>query len=210
MHKHIIFITENVSKFKELENFMSKENILPGVVSIQMIKPDFELQEIQSLDRNEIVLKKLRDAIAMSRQLFNMHQISNPGREIWVMVEDTSLCIDRMGGFPGPFVKYYIQSLPMNVIADANWASSAQSYVSLAICKLNGDSDGNMELGGRVFEDCIEGNIVEPCGNNGFGYDMIFRPVGMNITCAEMTMNEKELFNPRTKAFKKVLDYLGL
>jgi non-canonical purine NTP pyrophosphatase (RdgB/HAM1 family) len=111
-----------------------------------------------------------------------------------------------MGGFPGPFIKYYVQSLPLNVIADANWGSSAQSYVSLAISKL----DEHNELNAWVFEDCVVGNIVSPVGTNGFGYDMIFRPVGTNHTCAEMTMDEKKQFNPRTKAFQKVIKFLGL
>lgn len=200
--KHIIFISENVSKFKELENYINKSGIC---VSMQMIKPEFELQEIQSLDRQEIVMKKLRDAVAMSKHFINMNQVNNRENEIWFMVEDTSLCIDRMGGFPGPFVKYYIQSLPMNVIADMNWSSHAYSYVSMAIGKV----DENSELYARVFEDYIEGNIVSPIGENGFGFDKIFRPVGVNITTAQMTMDEKEQFNPRTKAFQKVLAFLG-
>jgi non-canonical purine NTP pyrophosphatase (RdgB/HAM1 family) len=203
MAKHIIFITENVSKFKEIENYISKSGIN---VSIQMIKPEYEIQEIQSLDRQEIVLKKLRDAFAMSKQFINLQNIQANNKEILIMVEDTSLCIDKMGGFPGPFIKYYVQSLPLNVIADANWGSSAQSYVSLAISKL----DEHNELNAWVFEDCVVGNIVSPVGTNGFGYDMIFRPVGTNHTCAEMTMDEKKLFNPRTKAFQKVIKFLGL
>jgi len=203
MAKHIIFITENVSKFKEIENYISKSGIN---VSIQMIKPEYEIQEIQSLDRQEIVLKKLRDAFAMSKQFINLQNIQANNKEILIMVEDTSLCIDKMGGFPGPFIKYYVQSLPLNVIADANWGSSAQSYVSLAISKL----DEHTELNAWVFEDCVVGNIVSPVGTNGFGYDMIFRPVGTNHTCAEMTMDEKKLFNPRTKSFQKVIKFLGL
>ena len=208
MSKHIIFITENVSKFKEVDNYINNQEGIKGNVSIQMIKPEYELQEIQSLDRQEIVLKKLRDAIAMSKQLFNMQHIGDNEREIWVMVEDTSLCIDKMGGFPGPFIKYYVQSLPLNIISDANWGSSAQSYVSLALGKLDEHTD--TELNARVFEDYVAGNIVSPSGTNGFGYDMIFRPVGINLTCADMSMNEKEKFNPRTKAFQKVLNFLGL
>jgi len=206
MSKHIIFITENVSKFKEIENYISKNGI--NGMSIQMIKPEYELQEIQSLDRKEIVLKKLRDAIAMSKLLFNVQDMQYNERENWIIVEDTSLCIEKMGGFPGPFIKYYVQSLPLNIIADANWGSSAQSYVSLAIGKLDEHTD--TELNARVFEDYTEGHIVKPTGSNGFGYDMIFRPVGTNYTCAELSMDEKELFNPRTKAFQKVINFLGL
>ena len=199
--KHIIFITENVSKYKEIQNYISTSN---ANISIQMIKPDFELQEIQSLDRQEIVLKKLRDAFIASNSLINMQHILDSEKETWIMVEDTSLCIDKLGGFPGPFIKYYLQSLSLSAIANANWASKANSYVSLAI----GRYSENNELIARYFENSIEGLIVEPRGTNGFGYDAIFRPEESNNTNAEMTMDEKEKFNPRTKAFQKVIDFL--
>ena len=199
--KHIIFITENVSKYKEIQNYISTSN---ANISIQMIKPDFELQEIQSLDRQEIVLKKLRDAFIASNSLINMQHILDSEKETWIMVEDTSLCIDKLGGFPGPFIKYYLQSLSLSAIANANWASKANSYVSLAI----GRYSENNELIAKAFEDSIEGLIVEPRGTNGFGYDAIFRPEESNNTNAEMTMDEKEKFNPRTKAFQKVIDFL--
>ena len=199
--KHIIFITENVSKYKEIQNYISTSN---ANISIQMIKPDFELQEIQSLDRQEIVLKKLRDAFIASNSLINMQHILDSEKETWIMVEDTSLCIDKLGGFPGPFIKYYLQSLSLSAIANANWASKANSYVSLAI----GRYSENNELIAKAFEDSIEGLIVEPRGTNGFGYDAIFRPEESNNTNAEMTMDEKAKYNPRTKAFQKVIDFL--
>ena len=158
----------------------------------------------QSLDRQEIVLKKLRDAFIASNSLINMQHILDSEKETWIMVEDTSLCIDKLGGFPGPFIKYYLQSLSLSAIANANWASKANSYVSLAI----GRYSENNELIARYFENSIEGLIVEPRGTNGFGYDAIFRPEESNNTNAEMTMDEKEKFNPRTKAFQKVIDFL--
>jgi len=200
--KHIIFITENVSKYKEIENYISTSN---ANVSIQMIKPDFELQEIQSLDRQEIVMKKLRDAFSASNSLINLQHMLDNEKETWIMVEDTSLCIDKLGGFPGPFIKYYLQSLPLTSIANANWGSNASAYVSLAIGRY-GESN---QLIVRAFEDCIDGLIVEPRGTNGFGYDAIFRPEESNNTNAEMTMDEKEKYNPRTLAFKKVIEFLS-
>jgi inosine triphosphate pyrophosphatase len=200
--KHIIFITENVSKYKEIENYISK---IGANVSIQMIKPDFELQEIQSLDRQEIVMKKLRDAFSASNSLINLQHMLDGEKETWIMVEDTSLCIEKLGGFPGPFIKYYLQSLSLNSIANANWGSKASSYVSLAIGRY---SECN-QLIANAFEDCIEGLIIEPRGTNGFGYDAIFRPEESKITNAEMSMDEKEKYNPRTLAFKKVIDFLS-
>lgn len=207
--KHIYFVSENVSKYNEIENYLRKSNLnnsnnLNNSIQLQMIKPEFEIQEIQSLDRQEIVLKKLNDAFIESKNNLDVQ------KETWIMVEDTSLCIDKMGGFPGAFIKYYLQSLPINSISYANWGSNATSYVTLGIgrCVFSSDNTSSL-ISSRVFEGFIEGVIVEPRGKNGFGYDPIFKPSNSLITNAEMSMDEKELFNPRTNAFKKVLDFLG-
>jgi non-canonical purine NTP pyrophosphatase (RdgB/HAM1 family) len=203
----IIFISENVSKFKEIENYILKKASANSNITIKMIKPNYELQEIQSMDRTEIVLKKLRDALTMYRTLITS-QTSSVDR--WIMVEDTSLFIDKLGGFPGPFIKFFLQSMPLELIVNANLGSNVKSYVSLAICKYEIVNDiFNLDgCNGHVFEYFIEGVIVEPRGKNGFGFDPIFKPIGSDKTYAEMSIDEKELYNPRTLAFKKVLNYL--
>jgi non-canonical purine NTP pyrophosphatase (RdgB/HAM1 family) len=206
--KHIYFVSENVSKYNEIENYLRKSNLnnSNNSIQLQMIKPEFEIQEIQSLDRQEIVLKKLNDAFIETKNNLDVQ------KETWIMVEDTSLCIDKMGGFPGAFIKYYLQSLPINSISHANCGSNATSYVTLGICKYLNDLDNDIVedniLSPRVFDGFIEGVITEPRGTNGFGYDPIFRPNGSLITNAEMSMDEKENFNPRTIGFQKVINFL--
>jgi XTP/dITP diphosphohydrolase len=50
----------------------------------------------------------------------------------------------------------------------------------------------------------IKGNITKKMyGHNGFGYDAIFRPEGLNKTFAEMNLNEKNKYSHRAKAIKK-------
>ena len=215
----IIFITENTNKFKELDNYL-KSTEFGKMVQLQMIKPNIELFEIQSLDRSLIIKHKLKDAFTYNNELFNCSQnyyITNSdtnGNEItsnnfdcnapWIMVEDTSLCIDTMGGFPGPFIKYYLQSQSLQDISNDNWGSEAQSIVNLAI----GRVIENNQIMMKDFEGVINGIIVSPMGTNGFGYDPIFRPRKSNITNAKMSMEEKAMFNPRTIAFQQVLEYI--
>ena len=60
-----------------------------------------------------------------------------------------------------------------------------------------------------LFEGICNGAIIHsPRGTNGFGYDPVFVPDGENRSFAEMSMEEKADFNPRTRAFQKVLDYI--
>lgn len=199
--KNIIFLTENVNKYKELRAFLDGIPELNSVVTLTMVKPDYELQEIQSMNRGDIIRNKLANAMSHNAQILS----SDTTTEMWVMVEDTSLCIDKQGGFPGPFIKYYLQSIPLNQISNGNWGSPAHSYVNLAIGRIT--EHGNITIT-KDFEGVVHGNIVEPKGENGFGFDAIFRPVGSNLTNAQMTMEEKSQYNPRTRAFEQVLKFL--
>lgn len=195
--KQIIFISENSNKFDEIQNYITRNQI---PIQLTLYKPSNEIYEIQSLDRNHIITQK---TIAGYNEYIN-HKPNYISSDTWVMVEDTSLTIDKMGGFPGPFIKFYLQSLPLLEISNMNWGSGASSIVSLGLAKMC----PSMEIVPIVFEGIISGNIVAPAGNNGFGYDFIFKPVQSNHTLAEITMNDKEKYNARILAFQKVVNYL--
>lgn len=215
--KRILFITENANKYKEIVGYLEgMPDVYGGKIVVEMVKPDYELHEIQSMNRAEIVTCKLYDALRIITPkkhilpCLGMH--SNV--ETWVMVEDTSLCIVKQGGFPGPFIKYYLQSLPLNVIANNNWGSEAQSHVNLGIGRISdnvNNDDGVYDFTvTKGFEGTVNGVICEPKGTNGFGFDPIFWPATSAKTNAEMNMDEKAFFNPRIRAFQMVLDYLML
>jgi non-canonical purine NTP pyrophosphatase (RdgB/HAM1 family) len=207
--KRIIFITENANKFKELHNYLqnyysARESCN---VSLEIIKPETEINEIQSLNKEEIVMYKLYEAFTRCQQLFTVNPEAED--EIWILVEDTSLCISKLGGFPGPFVKFFLQSIPLENIGNNNWGSEAQSFVNLAIGHITNNENGQVELSNaKNFNGVINGYIVNSRGTNGFGFDPIFRPVNSDKTNAEMSMEEKANYNPRILAFQKVLDYL--
>ncbi len=60
------------------------------------------------------------------------------------------------------------------------------------------------------FEGIVKGKILkQPIGNQGFGYDPIFVPEGHQKTFAEMDLTEKNLLSHRTRALKKMNDFLG-
>ena len=60
------------------------------------------------------------------------------------------------------------------------------------------------------FEGVVHGNIVlEEKGMNGFGYDPIFQPIGYDKTFAEMDLVEKNLVSHRSRAVKKLVDFLN-
>lgn len=59
------------------------------------------------------------------------------------------------------------------------------------------------------FEGIVEGQIrKEKTGNNGFGYDPIFEPENTGKTFAEMTLEEKNRYSHRARAFAKMIAFL--
>lgn len=174
----IYFVTGNAGKFKE-----AKE-LIPDLEQI-----NFNLPEEQSLDPQLIISKKLEAA--------SKHA---PGRYI---VEDTSLYLEGMNGFPGPLVKWLRKSLGNDGIYEL--ASRLENSKAIAKTVI-GYSDGvNSPV---FFEGLIEGKIVAPSGNEGFGWDEIFQPDGLNETFAEMGDEFKPEFSMRTHAFAKLKEFL--
>jgi XTP/dITP diphosphohydrolase len=61
-----------------------------------------------------------------------------------------------------------------------------------------------------LFEGIINGEIIEEArGQEGFGYDPVFVPEGMNRTFAEMSLGEKNTMSHRARAFEKLRDFLA-
>ncbi|MDG1428816.1 MAG: RdgB/HAM1 family non-canonical purine NTP pyrophosphatase [Crocinitomicaceae bacterium] len=69
----------------------------------------------------------------------------------------------------------------------------------------------SLELNGAnyQFEGIVIGKIlIEKKGAHGFGYDPIFEPENCGRSFAEMTMDEKNEYSHRARAFKKMIDFL--
>jgi len=54
-----------------------------------------------------------------------------------------------------------------------------------------------------VVEGRLRGTLrFEPVGTNGFGYDPILQPDGYDVTCAELTPEQKNAISHRGQAFR--------
>ena len=69
-----------------------------------------------------------------------------------------------------------------------------------------GDARNKNEV--YFFDGSINGTMVYPRGNNGFGWDKIFQPHGHDKTFAEMTEEEKNKISMRGIAAKKLKEFL--
>jgi XTP/dITP diphosphohydrolase len=107
--------------------------------------------------------------------------------------DDSGLCVDALDGAPGLFSARWAGpnkdfSGAMSRIAaelDKRGASDRRAHFVSAL--VLAWPDGHTEL----FEGRVFGDLVEPRGSLGFGYDPMFRPEGMDRTFGEISSEEK-------------------
>lgn len=79
-----------------------------------------------------------------------------------------------------------------------NKAAFAESRVGY--CKPGGNP--------QIFYGKLKGNIVEPRGDQGFGWDPIFEPEGYNLTFAEIPDELKNRISHRFQALESFKNYI--
>ena len=123
--------------------------------------------------------------------------------------EDTGLEVAALNGEPGVKSARYagdgrsfdknIEKLLANLDDKTDMSAHFRTVISLIL-------DGEE----FQFEGVCRGQIIrERKGENGFGYDPVFIPVGSNKTFAEMDLQEKDLFSHRAKATQKLVAFLN-
>lgn len=177
--KQVVFVTGNLNKVK----YTSKYTHYP------FEHQKIDLDEIQSVDLKKIVEHKAKQAYSI---------IKSP-----VLVEDTSLVFHALKNLPGPFIKFFVDNTGnpgLCQILDGFKDRSATAIVCFGLF------DGkNLNL----CESSLKGTIAKyPRGSNGFGWNPVFIPKGLDKTIAELTDQEFEKFSPRKKALKKLEEIL--
>merc|ERR1712216_371272 len=105
-----------------------------------------------------------------------------------------SLCLNAIGGMPGPYIKWFQQSKVElhRLLTDYDDKSAfAQSCIAFS------PGPGAVPL---VFSGICKGTIVSPRGGNGFGWDAVFQPEGSAETFAEMSGEAKNAISHRSRA----------
>lgn len=179
--KTITLVTGNAGKLKEWQRLLPKDITLEAV--------DIDLDEIQSLDLEAIVIDKAKRAY---------EQVGKP-----VLVEDVAAGLVKLGGLPGPFIKYFEIALGQDALYQLAGKSGEPAIVTATICYY----DGVTAITARGD---VAGIVVAPRGNNGFGFDVCFQPEGSTKTYAEMDSDEKDSISHRSQALKVLLKQLKI
>ncbi len=174
----LTFITGNKNKLAEVQAILGE---VEGLA--------IDLPEIQDLDAHKIIAAKLNAALEHHAGPF--------------IVEDTSLYLDCLNGLPGPFIKWFLQTVGnkgLANIAEKLGNPNAQAKTIIGYAAHKDDI--------HFFEVVVEGRIVPPQGETSFGWDVIFIPNGHTKTYAEMGQEEKNQVSMRSLAAQKLNNFL--
>ncbi len=122
--------------------------------------------------------------------------------------DDTGLMVDALGGAPGVYSARYAgpghdSVANMRLLLDNMEGVTDRSarFVTVIALILNG-----REL---TFEGRVEGEILTaPQGEDGFGYDPVFRPEGSELSFAMMSADAKNAISHRGRATAALMEYL--
>lgn len=128
---------------------------------------------------------------------------------ISVLADDSGLCVNALNGDPGVYSADWAGvprdfNRAMQRVWDGVVHSDDKSAYFISVFALV-TPDGQEQ----IFEGRCSGHLVwPPRGTGGHGYDPIFVPDGETRTFGEMTLDEKQKYSHRARAFEKFVSVL--
>lgn len=117
------------------------------------------------------------------------------------MADDSGLFIDSLNGFPGPQTHFFDRKVGKeNILKLVDDDASAEFRSAVAL--YNPQTD---EI--KVFTGKASGELVEPRGEDGFGYDPLFLPEGNDKTWGE-DPSYKNKVSHRKEALEELREYI--
>ncbi len=178
--EQLIFVSSNPKKAEEAER----------ILGMPLLRVSLSLPEIQAATVQEITRYKLEIAKTKGYQR--------------LVVEDVSLGFSELGNFPGPYIKWLLEAIGGTGLGAMAYALRERS--AIAQCCV-GYWDGQEAY---LFTGETRGEIlVDPAGDENFGWDPWFIPQGSSESFAQMTPQQKDLVSHRGHAFRMLRDHLA-
>jgi XTP/dITP diphosphohydrolase len=178
--KLVFFATNNINKFNEAREVLSRYEIAVGMLRVKTM-------EIQSESLEEI---------AKTSAIHAYRQCGLP-----IIVEDAGLFIEALNGFPGPYASYVYKTIGneglLKLMKETN---NRKARFQSVVAYFYEDLESPICFRGEVL-----GEITQTVrkGSSGFGFDPVFKPMQSDKTFAEMSIAEKNRYSHRAKAFRK-------
>jgi XTP/dITP diphosphohydrolase len=177
--EQLIFVSSNPNKAIEAER----------ILGMPLLRAAIGLPEIQAADVEDITRYKLEVA-----------RTKGYGR---LIVEDVALGFDQLGHFPGPYVRWLLEAAGGTGLAVMAYGLRDRSARAQCCVGYWDGSDAHLFSG-----ECAGEILVEPRGDQKFGWDAWFQPRGSDKTFAEMSPEEKDRVSHRGAAYRKLAEHL--
>ena len=197
MSHKLVLATRNQGKIVEFRRIMDAR--APGAIELMVVDqfPDLvDVEETGSTFEENSLLKARYTCQATG---------------LPAIADDSGLCVDALNGDPGIFSARWAGSHgndqanlekvldQLKDVADEKRTAHFMCVASLVL------PDGREQ----VAEGRFEGHILHaPVGENGFGYDPIFQPMGLSISSAQMSAEEKDLVSHRGKSLRAIAPHV--
>ena len=185
--KAFVLATGNAGKLTEMQALL-------GDLGVD-IRPqsDFSVPEVE-----ETGLSFVENALIKARH-------ASRHTELPALADDSGLEVDALGGAPGIYSARYAGADASDddnnrALLEALADCPAEKRTARFHCVLVMLRHWKDPVPG-IFSAAWEGHILpSPRGDNGFGYDPLFRPVGLDITSAQLSAAEKNRLSHRGRA----------
>jgi len=188
-----VLATRNSHKATELKRILEELELDCELLTVADFPSAPEVEETEDTFEGNALLK--------ARALANFTGLA-------AIADDSGICVDALDGNPG--------------VLSARWSGATENAdranLELVLDQIKGVPAENRGAkfvcaavavfpDGKVLVAIGEmyGNLLDaPTGENGFGYDPIFVPIGLSKTTAEMSASEKDAISHRGKALNEL------
>ena len=197
MSHKLVLATRNQGKITEFRRIL--DALAPG--EIDLIGVD-QFPDLVDVDETGSTFEE--NSLLKAR--YTCHATGLPA-----IADDSGLCVDALNGDPGIFSARWAGThgndqanleKVLDQLKDVPDEKRTARFMCVASLVL---PDGREQ----VAEGRFEGHILHaPVGENGFGYDPIFQPLGLSISSAQMSAEEKDLVSHRGKSLRSIAPHV--
>jgi XTP/dITP diphosphohydrolase len=193
----LLLATRNAGKLAELQRLL--QSAVPGieVVGLRDVEEYPEAPETGATFEENALLKA-REAVRYTG--------------LPAVADDSGLAVDALNGMPGVLSARWSgrhgdddanTALLLGQLADVPDERRGGAFVCAAALAT---PDGTEHVLERQWRGCV---VRSKRGSNGFGYDPIFVPDGLELTAAELAPEEKDARSHRGQAFAALVPVLA-
>lgn len=197
MSQKLLLATRNQGKIIEFRRIL--DALAPG--AIELVGLD-QFPDLHDVDETGSTFQE--NALLKAREM-------SEATGLPAIADDSGLCVDALNGDPGIFSarwagthgddKANLEKV-LDQLKDVADKDRTAYFICVAALYLPQGTSHCEE--GRFY-----GTILKsPVGENGFGYDPIFQPDGLEISSAQMSAEEKDQVSHRGKALRAIAPHV--